>query len=361
MPKPLTESFRNYYSNHENSDKSIHNKAALDLWDSLYEWAKSNESIHGREDNEDRFHEICSEWFQKIAESFESERSAGLYNETLTPSEENNKRLYSYLTAMLREVKRETGLNPVFSEKKKLWLVVNKILKQMNSEGKLTARKHGGVTYHQMPSSTNDLLPFEKNLIREFSFPFYILIKGDKNADHTLIESFILQIISQTENYMFDASVLTEIISQNSDLALSEETVKHRSEEDAGDDDNDSLFNIPDSDSDSDPEKTAARNETGIRYFSRLKSLFNGDEAKCRNAAAGVFYYLVWQLTFEEIGELLEPPRKKSSVEILIKSAIRSVVNSDIDLYSQDEITSGLQELCMIIGKEYNFSEPRSQ
>lgn len=362
MPKPLTESFRNYFRNHGSSDISQRNSAALELWESLQDWVKANIRFAGnKEDFTDLHHEMCSDWFEKIIQSCGSGSPRQFYSETLNPSDENNKRLYSYLTAMTRGVKRDTKLSPVFSQKIKLRAVVGKILKRLRAEGVLEDMQYGGEVYYFLPENIRGkLLVFEKNLIREFSFPFYILLKGDTNADHSRIESFILQIIRQTENYMFDPSVLTEIISQNSDLALSEESVQQLSDEDAGNDDYDSLYNIPDSDSGSDPEKTAAKREIGTRYFMRLKKLFTSDASKCRNAAAGIFYYLVWQLTFEEIGELLEPPRKKSSVETLIKSAIRSIVGSDTDLYSHEEITTGLEELCVIIGKEYNFSEPRS-
>lgn len=230
-----------------------------------------------KKDVENTAEDIRGEVITNILKSAENE----FWKETEAETVENNKKINSYIYVMIREAYRNIKDNVANGESDLLYKAAEKICKELTVEGFLNQK---GNDQFALVSFNNCIEIYDGSMRK-----YYVnLRRGKEQLDHDCLKEFIKFLIEELENYCFTVSILTRLVSQNSNFGSFLETRVYRNEIIDPDKSNNKensiiLSSIDEMDS-------IVINNIIIKWINRFKKIYDEDE-RLENALILVFFW----------------------------------------------------------------------
>ncbi len=161
--------------------------------------------------------------------------------------------------------------------------------------------------------------PFEEQTTSAV-IPFTLLHRGDKQIDNKKLKEFIINIFKTLENYSFSVSNLKTIVSSNTDL-VEYEIIDQEGNKDEDADEDDYLPKEIDNTNILGGKKDATLDASVPEiWFNTLSKKYKNEKFRVMST---IFYFRFMNYTYQEIGDLFDPPIPHSTVESRFKKIIK--------------------------------------
>jgi len=263
-----------------------------------------------KKDVENTAEDIRGEVITNILKSTDND----FWKETEAETEENNKKINSYIYVMIREAYRNIKDNVADGESDLLYKAAEKICKELTEEGFLKQMENGQFA---LVSFNNYIENYDGSMRK-----YYVnLRRGKEQLDHTQLKEFIKFLFEELENYCFTVSILTRLVSQNSNLGSFLETRVNRNEIIDPDKSNEKENSIILSTNDE--KDSIIVNTIILKWINKFKRIYDEDE-RLENALILVFFWN--DFTLVKTAEFL----KEKKLADISKSTIKNRIDNSL-------------------------------